>query len=521
MRELVLLLSWLFGFRSMGSTKDLETNVSSAPLSSAGSSDRDDNYEVYQQTRALEYTPEEAKKVLRKIDLRLMPLLFLIYLLQYLDKNSLNFSSVYGLKEGTHLEGQDYSWLGSIFYFGYLVAQWPAGLALQKLPIGKFLSTTTIIWGGLLMTTPACYNFAGIAVNRFLLGVTEAVVNPGFVIMMSIWYTSSEQPLRLETYYCTNGIATMFGGLLGYAIGHITGGLPRWMYVFLIFGAVSLAIGIASLIFLPDLPSTAKFLTEREKAIAIDRVAINRQGVRNHHFKWYQVWQAARDPKTWLLFIMAVGAQVPNSALTSFTSIIVGSFGFDTLGTQYLQIPGGAVQFLTLLFGGMIATKYSGRFHSRSACMIFASLVCIIGSGLLVGLPDSNKWGRLVALWLCYFQGLGFSMSLTIVSSNIAGSTKKQVTGALLFAGYCVGNIIGPQTFKDSEAPGYHSAYVAMLVGYAVKLVSIIALYLYMYLENKRRDREALGSDGDESDGVEKGMLDQTEIDNKTFRYVL
>ena len=144
-----------------------------------------------------------------------------------------------------------------------------------------------------------------------------------------------------------------------------------------------------------------------------------------------------------------------------FTSIIVGSFGFDTLGTQYLQIPGGAVQFLTLLFGGMIATKYSGRFHSRSACMIFASLVCIIGSGLLVGLPDSNKWGRLVALWLCYFQGLGFSMSLTIVSSNIAGSTKKQVTGALLFTGYCVGNIIGPQTFKDSEAPGYHSAYVA------------------------------------------------------------
>lgn len=62
------------------------------------------------------------------------------------------------------------------------------------------------------MTTPACHNFAGIAVNRFLLGVTEAVVNPGFVIMMSIWYTSSEQPLRLETYYCTNGIATMFGG---------------------------------------------------------------------------------------------------------------------------------------------------------------------------------------------------------------------------------------------------------------------------------------------------------------------
>lgn len=146
---------------------------------------------------------------------------------------------------------------------------------------------------------------------------------------------------------------------------------------------------------------------------------------------------------------------------SQFTSIIVGSFGFDTLGTQYLQIPGGAVNFLTLLIGGWVATKYAHKFHSRSACMIVANLTCILGSGLLVGLPNTNKWGRLVALWLCYFQGLGFSMSLTIVSSNIAGYTKKQVTGALLFTGYCVGNIIGPQTFKDSEAPGYHSAYIA------------------------------------------------------------
>ncbi|KAL5360571.1 major facilitator superfamily domain-containing protein [Aspergillus floccosus] len=497
--------------------------ASTSALSSTGSSGLDDSYDVYAQNKDIVYTSDEGKKVLRKIDVRLIPLLVVIYMLQYLDKNSINFASVYGLKEGTKLKGQDYSWLGSIFYFGYLIAQWPAGLALQKLPTGKFLSITTIAWGGLLMTTPACHNFAGIAANRFLLGALEAVVNPGFVLLMSMWYTSTEQPLRLEAYYCTNGVATMFGGLIGYAVGHITTGLPRWMYVFLIFGSVSVAVGIIALLSLPDLPSTAKFLSERERAIAVDRVAVNRQGVKNHHFKWYQVWEAARDPKTWLLFIMAVGAQVPNSALTSFTSIIVGSFGFDTLGTQYLQIPGGAVQFLSLLAGGFIATKWGERFHARSICMIVANSICIIGAGLLVGLPDSNKWGRLVALWLCYFQGLGFSMSLTIVSSNIAGYTKKQVTGALLFTGYCVGNIIGPQTFQSSEAPRYHSAYIAMLVGYAVKLTAITILYIYMYRENKRRDRDALSANENEGvgDGVENGMHDQTELENKHFRYVL
>ncbi|OQE44584.1 hypothetical protein PENCOP_c002G08615 [Penicillium coprophilum] len=504
----------------MASHKEVEAGISPVILSTA-SAERDENYEFYKQHQGLEYTAEEAKRVLRKIDIRLIPLLFLIYMLQYLDKNSINFASVYGLKQGTHLKGQQYSWLSSIFYFGYLIAQWPAGLALQKLPVGKFLAITTLIWGGLLMTTPACYNFAGIAINRFLLGMVEAVVTPGFVLMTGMWYTSEEQPLRLEAWYCTNGIATMFGGLIGYAVGHITTGLPRWMYVFLIFGAFSVAVGAIALVFLPDLPSTARFLSERERAIAVERVAINRQGVKSSQFKWYQVRQAAEDPKTWLLFIMAIGAQVPNSALTSFTSIIVGTFGFDVLGTQYLQIPGGAVQFITLLLGGYIATKFDGKFHSRFACMIFACTVCIIGSGLLVGLPNTNKWGRLVALWLCYFQGLGFSMSLTIVSSNIAGYTKKQVTGALLFTGYCVGNIIGPQTFKSSEAPGYHSAYIAMLAGYSVKLVCIVALYFYMYLENKRRDRETMDGQEIEAEGVENGMLDKTEIDNKGFRYVL
>lgn len=167
------------------------------------------------------------------------------------------------------------------------------------------------------MTTPACHNFAGMAANRFLLGLMEATVNPGFVLIMSMWYTSAEQPFRLGAYYCTNGIATMFGGLIGYAVGHIKSGLPRWMYVFLIFGSASTVMGIVILLFLPDLPSTAKFLTERQRGIAVERVSGNRQGVKNKHFKIYQAWQTLYDPKTWILFIMATGAQIPNSALTT------------------------------------------------------------------------------------------------------------------------------------------------------------------------------------------------------------
>jgi hypothetical protein len=247
----------------------------SPQLSSTNGSDLDDNYVLYkQQMGDAPADAAEAKSVLKKIDWRVLPVLWTLYLLQYLDKNGLNYvrfflhhcrhcfnrrnlhvgfddnaikqlltfksqASVYRLPEDLGLVGQQYSWLGSIFYFGYLIAQFPAGWLMQRLPVGKFLGFTGITWGIILMTTPACTNFAGIAANRFMLGLVEAAVNPGFVLVMSMWYTSQEQPLRLEIYYCTNGIATMFGGLIGYAIGHINGALARWMYVFIIFGALS------------------------------------------------------------------------------------------------------------------------------------------------------------------------------------------------------------------------------------------------------------------------------------------
>lgn len=113
-----------------------------------------------------------------------------------------------------------------------------------------------------------------------------------------------------------------------------------------------------------------------------------------------------------------------------------------------------------------------------------------------------------------------------MVSSNVAGYTKKQLTGAAIFVGYCVGNIIGPQTFRESEAPLYQSAYIAIVVGYSVKTTLVMVLYAYMWTANKRRDREAAAAGveqtaEEEREAIERGMQDVTELDNKGFRYVL
>jgi hypothetical protein len=120
------------------------TSPSLAEKSVTSSRDLDETYNTYKQQDGQDLDPQEARQVLRRIDKNLLPLLMGTYLLQYLDKSSINFASVFGLKQGTHLQGQQYSWLSSLFYIGYLVAQPAAGYLLQRLPLGKFIGSTAV-----------------------------------------------------------------------------------------------------------------------------------------------------------------------------------------------------------------------------------------------------------------------------------------------------------------------------------------------------------------------------------------
>jgi hypothetical protein len=109
-------------------TNDKDFDISHADIdaspSSSASSDLDDNYDLYKQQIGIETDPSEAKRVLRKIDLRVVPVLFVIYLLQYLDKNGINYASAYNLQKDLHLKGQDFSWLSSIVSFYLYQHEW-------------------------------------------------------------------------------------------------------------------------------------------------------------------------------------------------------------------------------------------------------------------------------------------------------------------------------------------------------------------------------------------------------------
>jgi len=117
------------------------------------------------------YTKALAKRVIRKIDLRVLVIMFITYNLNFMDKTILSSAAVFGLTDDNHLKGTQYSWVGSIFYFGYLLFEYPTTILIQRLPIGKYLSGVTLLWGIIVAVTAACTSFGGLATCRFFLGV--------------------------------------------------------------------------------------------------------------------------------------------------------------------------------------------------------------------------------------------------------------------------------------------------------------------------------------------------------------
>ena len=168
------------------------------------------------------------------------------------------------------------------------------------------------------MTHGATKNYAGLMVARFFLGVTESAVAPGFSLLTGMFYKRKEQPSRMCLWFIGNGVANIISGLLAYGIGQINSSLAPWRLLFIILGAVTCAWGILLLIFLPDSPSQAKFLSAEEKVIALHRTLENKTGVMDEGiFKISQMFEALMDPQAWFLALYMFSVNIPNGGVTS------------------------------------------------------------------------------------------------------------------------------------------------------------------------------------------------------------
>ncbi|KAL0575525.1 hypothetical protein V5O48_006448 [Marasmius crinis-equi] len=459
-----------------------------------------------------ELDPKEVKRIERKIDLLIMPALAVCYMFYYVDKTTLSYAAIFGIKKDLNLGKSEYSWLSSLFYFGWVAWAFPTNLLMQKFPVNKYLAVNIFLWGVLLMAQAASRNFTDLAILRILSGAAEATADPAFVLITSLWYTREQQPSRIGYWYLANGLGIALGGILGYGIGNIRGSLPSWKYEFLIIGALCSAWAIFLFIVVPDSPYRSHWFTRRERLVVVSR---KRKDQNIGGFKWNQALEAFMDVKIYLFFLFGFTANVPNGGTSNFGTLIVQGFGFDALETALMQIPYGFCIVGFILAATYINHKLPRGY--RTYLMAAANLPTVAGFAMIA-------WGkgtatRLAGYWLTGASNCVFVLGLSLVSGNVGGDTKKAIASAAVFLGVAVGNIVGPFLFFDSEAPTYTTGVIGCLVSRALEIVVILLLRLVFVVNNKRRDK-AVAEGKVTYDDTRTGMEDVSDWKNPAFRYV-
>lgn len=482
--------------------------------------DMDEAYQFLdEETENLVLDPAYEKKLVRKIDFHIMTIICGLMAVQMMDKTTNSYAALMGLRKDLAMTSEEYSWVGSSFYLGYLVFEYPANLILQKLPLSKVLSLAIILWGVVLMCHSACHAAATFLLCRTILGILEGFMNPAYIIMTSQWYRKEEQFMRTCLWYGFQGLGTLVGAAIAYGLQvHRAGfhSFASWRVFYIITGSITVFLGFISGLHVPDVPVKAWFLNKTDKMYAVERSKSNQQGFGNKKFKKHQLIEAFKDPVTYCIFIYAMSYAIPNGGLNNFGSILLNEdFGFSSTQSSLMNMPGGGLDIVFPPAVALINHFWLKDFKIIS--MVIINLLCVVGSCLLTF--TNHRGSMLTGYYTLYISTTNMAGVASIVSSNVAGHTKKITASTVLLVGYCVGNMIGPQSFRADQAPGYAGAKTAMLVSYCAGAIALFALYWIYLFRNKKRATFREEYDKVASDKI--AFADLTDLQNPEFIYDL
>ncbi|EPE06879.1 allantoate permease [Ophiostoma piceae UAMH 11346] len=457
---------------------------------------------------------KEARAVLWKLDLHILPVLTITIIVAAIDKVIISNASIYGMLKDNHMTSSQFSWVASIFYFAYLGFEWPAGFLVQKLPIRSFLAAAVFGFAVLTFCTGATTSFASLAAVRFLLGAFESMLFPTASIITAMWWTRKEQPIRVAFYF--NTLSSVVTGLLAYGVGHSNSSIAPWRLLFIILGCISTLLAVAVYVYIPSSPVEAWWLTDREKFICIERIRENNTGVEDKTFKWYQAKECLMDPKPWLLALFAIAQNICNGGLVTFAAIIVSGLGFSTLNTTLIGVPTGVIGTIWQIMLAFLSAKLPGY---RCGIIFGANLFPIICAVLMFKLRGEVTNVQLLGAYYGFYSYWApYVLSTSLNIANVSGHTKKITANAMFFIGYCVGNIIGPQVFRAKDAPDYKHGYMGILASLVVASVCIVIYGLLCRLDNMKRDKKEAAA-VEASGPVDNAFSDKTDKEKRDFRY--
>ncbi|CAH0017419.1 unnamed protein product [Clonostachys rhizophaga] len=428
------------------------------------------------------------RKLCRKFDVRLMPVLAIMYLFNALDKGNLGNAESAGLSKNLNFAPNQYNLLISIFFVPYVVFAPPVAILGKRFGPARVLPILMFIFGSMTLLSAAANNFGGLFALRFFLGAAESGFFPLVIYYLTTFYRRGELARRLALFYAASNIANAFSGLLSFGVFQIKSSLLPWRYLFIIEGACSVLFSFFTYWYLPLSASEAKFLNDEEKALAFHRIQVDSSSVVSEDFNLRDSLKIFTYPSTYGFLMIEICLGVPIQSVALFMPQIISRLGYSVVKTNlYTVAPnvGGAVMLLILAFS-------SDFLRLRFPFIMLGFTLTFIGFIIYAAIQDVHAQLQL-AYYACFMMVWGTSAPSVILSTwynnNVAHEGRRVV---LTSVGVPLANVMGlvsSNIFREKEKPKYETALITTASFGAAGCLIAGCLGAYMVFDNYRRNR--------------------------------
>ncbi|KIW32027.1 uncharacterized protein PV07_03606 [Cladophialophora immunda] len=418
------------------------------------------------QTKAL------TRKLLWKLDTRILPVLALLFLCSFLDRTNVGNAKILGLEKDAGLSNSQYANGLAIFFAFYIAAELPSNLVLKKFSPRLWLAFLTAAWGIIGMCLGFIRNYGGFLAVRAFLGLAEGGLLPGMVLYLSGMYTRGELALRIGLFYTSASLAGAFGGLLARGLSAIgpTGSVvdAGWRWIMIIEGLLTFAAGVASYFLLPNSVSTAWFLKPEERELGKRRLrndtsahlpdGQHSEGVEK--FRWSEVQRGVLNVQLWLTATAYFSILSGLYSFGLFLPTIIKGLGYTANEAQlWSVIPYAVAAVITV-----VVAFASDRLKLRGIAMLVSLPLAIIGYAVIANVSEHDNHTKYGMTFLMA-TGLYASVPPVLVwnSNNSAGHYKRATTSGLQLAIANAGGFVSAFIYPSTEAPQYHKSHTIIL----------------------------------------------------------
>ncbi|GAA6053960.1 hypothetical protein JCM3770_004642 [Rhodotorula araucariae] len=430
--------------------------------------------------------PAFAKQTLRRIDWRLIPILSAVYAISLIDRTNISIARTVGMGKDLKLTvGERYSIISCIFFVPYVMFELPSNLLIRKIGPRNQLATITMAWGATMIGMAFVNNWGQLAVCRTILGIAEAGFFPGCTFLISTWYTRFETAKRMAFFYLSSMVISGFSNIIGYGMSLLGGraGLEGWRWIFLLFGIITVALGVLSWFCVVDFPDRAKFLTEEQRLYAIERIQKDRGDAVPDQVTGKKILKHALDFKVWAFGLCFCFSTMPSYAFAYFLPVILSGGGYTVKTSLLLSAPPYVFAGLWTAFMATLSDKT----HKRALFIGTSSTVCFIG---LFIMAYTKPLG--VRYFGSFLTIAGAQSNVPAVlaygANNVLSHSKRAVSSAITIGLGGVGGIFASLVYRQVDYPRYLPGLYAT-IGCQFAIIAIIsALSLYFYHQNKRAE---------------------------------